>query len=76
VSGWAAKNVSQLNGSVGASQPNLAHPLAHHLAHHLAVLYRSGWLSRRCDGSPVVCRIADDRLGRQAQWLATQSFGA
>ena len=62
------KNVSQLIGSVGASQPNLSH--------HLAVLYRSGLLSRRRDGSHVVYRIADDRLGMLAQWMATQGLGA
>ena len=61
-------NVSQLIGCVGASQPNLSH--------HLAVLYRSGLLSRRRDGSHVVYRIADDQLGMLAQWMATQGLEA
>lgn len=61
------KNVGQLNGRVGASQPNLSH--------HLGVLYQSGLLSRRRDGSHVVYRIADDRLGLLAQWMATQGLG-
>ena len=61
------KNVTQLTGRVGASQPNLSH--------HLGVLYRSGLLSRRRAGSHVVYRIADDRLGLLAQWMATQGLG-
>ena len=61
------KNVGQLIGRVGASQPNLSR--------HLAVLHHSGLLSRRRDGSQVVYRIADDRLGMLAQWLATQGLG-
>ena len=61
------KNVSQLIACVGASQPNLSH--------HLAVLYRSGLLSRRRDGAHVLYRIADDRLGLLAQWMAAQGLG-
>ncbi len=61
------KNVSQLIDSVGASQPNLSH--------HLGVLYQSGLLSRRRDGSHVVYRIAGDRIGLLAQWMATQGLG-
>jgi ArsR family transcriptional regulator len=60
------KNVSQLIESVGASQPNLSH--------HLSVLYRSGLLSRRREGSHVVYRIADNRLGPLAQWVAAQDL--
>jgi len=62
------KNVSQLIECVGGSQPNLSH--------HLAVLYRSGLLSRRRDGAHVLYRIAGDRLGGLAQWMATQGLGA
>ena len=62
------KNVSQLIDSVGASQPNLSR--------HLAVLYRSGLLARRRDGAHVVYRIASDRLGLLAQWMATEGLGA
>ena len=58
------RNVGQLIDSLGASQPKLSH--------HLAVLYRSGLLRRRRDGSHVVYRIADDRLDMLARWLATQ----
>lgn len=61
------KNVTQLTGRVEASQPNLSH--------HLGVLYRSGLLSRRRAGAQVVYRIADDRLGLLAQWMATQGLG-
>jgi ArsR family transcriptional regulator len=61
------RNVSQLIDSVGASQPNLSH--------HLAVLYHSGLLSRRRDGSHVVYRIADDRLAPLAKWLTSQGLG-
>jgi ArsR family transcriptional regulator len=61
------KNVSQLMACVGASQPNLSD--------HLAVLYRSGLLSRRRDGAHVLYRIADDRLGLLAQWMAAQGLG-
>lgn len=60
------KNVSQLVGSVGASQPNLSH--------HLGVLYHSGLLSRRRSGSHVVYRIADDRMGPLAHWMALQGL--
>jgi DNA-binding transcriptional ArsR family regulator len=60
------RNVSQLIDSVGASQPNLSH--------HLAVLYHSGLLNRRREGSHMVYRIADDRLGGLAQWIAAQGL--
>ena len=62
------KNVSELIDSVGASQPNLSH--------HLAVLYHSGLLSRRREGSHVVYRISGDRLGALAQWMAAQGLDA
>lgn len=59
-------NVGQLIANVGASQPNLSH--------HLAVLYRSGLLSKRRDGSHVLYRISDDRLGSLALWMTTEGL--
>ena len=59
-------NVGQLIANVGASQPNLSH--------HLAVLYRSGLLSKRRDGSHVLYRISDDRLGLLALWMTTEAL--
>jgi DNA-binding transcriptional ArsR family regulator len=59
------RNVSQLTEQVGASQPNLSQ--------HLATLYRCGLLHRRRDGVHMVYRVAEDRWGLLAQWMAAQA---
>jgi DNA-binding transcriptional ArsR family regulator len=58
------RNVGQLMEEVGASQPNLSQ--------HLSTMYRCGLLERRRDGVHMLYRIAGDRLGSLAQWMATQ----
>lgn len=61
------RNVSELMDLIGTSQPNLSQ--------HLATMYRSGLLARRRDGSHVIYRIANDRLGVLARWVTAQDDG-
>jgi DNA-binding transcriptional ArsR family regulator len=59
------RNVSELVKELGVSQPNLSQ--------HLATLYRCGLLGRRRDGVHMVYRVAQDRWGQLAQWMAAQA---
>lgn len=58
------RTVSELTDRIGTSQPNLSQ--------HLATMYRCGLLARRREGSHVMYRIANARLGLLAQWMTTQ----
>jgi DNA-binding transcriptional ArsR family regulator len=59
------RNVTELVRQLGVSQPNLSQ--------HLATLYRCGLLLRRRDGMHMVYRVAQDRWGQLAQWMAAQA---
>jgi len=48
------RQVGELRGSVGASQPNISQ--------HLGTLYRSGVVGRRRVGSQVYYRLANERV--------------
>ncbi len=48
------RNVSDLLGAIGVSQPNMSH--------HLHVLYQAGVVTKRRSGAQVFYRIANDAV--------------
>ena len=61
------KNVTELRGLIGVSQPNISQ--------HLTTLYRSGAVARRRHGSQVFYRIADEYYGLVCRAVASQVAG-
>lgn len=58
------RSVSQLVDAIGCSQPNLSQ--------HLNVLYRSGILSKRKEGTMVIYRIQSERAMAICRNVCTQ----
>lgn len=58
------KNVSQLLGLIGLSQPNMSR--------HLTVLYRAGVVGRRRLGAQIFYRIADESVVRVCKAACSQ----
>ncbi len=58
------KNVTALRGLIEVSQPNMSQ--------HLNMLYRSGAVARRRQGSQIFYRIADGYAGLVCRAVATQ----
>ncbi len=58
------KNVSQLLGEINTTQPNMSQ--------HLNMLYRSGVLAKRRDGTQMYYRLQSERVATLCRAVCTQ----
>jgi DNA-binding transcriptional ArsR family regulator len=58
------KNVSELLAEIDTTQPNMSQ--------HLSMLYRSGVLSRRRDGTQIYYRLQSERVAALCRAVCTQ----
>jgi ArsR family transcriptional regulator len=58
------KNVSELLGEINTTQPNMSQ--------HLSMLYRSGVLSKRREGTQVFYRLQSERVATLCRAVCTQ----
>ena len=58
------KNVSELLAEIETTQPNMSQ--------HLAMLYRSGVLSKRRDGTQIYYRLQSERVATLCRAVCTQ----
>lgn len=58
------KNVSQLHGEIGTTQPNKSQ--------HLDTLYQNGVIAKRRDGVQIFYRIINDRVVTLCRAVCTQ----
>ena len=58
------KNVSQLLAEIDTTQPNMSQ--------HLAMLYRSGVLARRREGTQIYYRLQSERVAMLCRAVCTQ----
>ena len=58
------KNVSELLAGIETTQPNMSQ--------HLAMLYRSGVLSKRRDGTQIYYRLQSERVATLCRAVCTQ----